>query len=229
MKRLLKKLANTDIINILNDFKQKYDPLKQSTFWIKQADQPYQTWILFQAVIFTLQDKGINNIDEQKILSVINDYCEKNIYPLFNSLRINPKIKVILDSKYDENLTIDFDPANTTERDGPVVIAREFKRNGVEDHVFIGKKGETHGQIQDRHKDVIAHSVDKDGTLVICHANYWHPLVFITGYNQYPSLKEVGQIIKQKRPEIKKVYSFNGGIHGGIIHKEAKKKLINCN
>ena len=223
-KRLLRKLAsNEEIKDILEKLYNQYNPKDYPHMWIKPKDQSNDMWIIFQATLFGLQEKNIN-VDKETVLDELNKFIEEKKQIKNEIISVSPKIQPILNN-YNDTLRIDFDPADPYERDGPVVVMREFTRNGYKDHAFIGEKGETHTIVQDKHPDIKKHCINKEGIPVICHANYWHPIVFITGYNKYDNIKEVAKIIKKKYPSIEKVYSFNGNSRGGIIHKEAKKHL----
>ena len=226
MKRLLKHAANinTEVLNILKELKEKYPPKQSSGFWIKMKDQTNNTWLLFQAVIFLLKSKKIFAKDNE-LIPILNKFIDEQVMPELDN-NISPKILPLLNS-YSDHLRIDFDPADPNERDGPIVVVREFAQTDIKDHAFIGKKGETHSQIQSQHPEIMQHCRDEQGIDIICHGNYWRPIAFLSSFNQYKDDKLVANIIKTQHPQVEKVFSFNGGSRGGIVHKEAKKRLLN--
>lgn len=246
MNRILQRLAaqhfanNTkidinilkqEVTKILNELYQSYPPNKNAAFWIKQSDTDIKNWLLMQAVLFKLSNstnkssESSKNINENDVYNIITNYINTKVLPTLNTQDISPKILPILNSKDDAHLVISFDPANPNERDNAVVVMREYNPNkSYIDHAFIGQRGETHSHIQSNHLDILKHCKDEKGTPTICHANYWKPIIFLTGYNTFNNIKDIVNAIKSKYPNVKKIYTFNGGINGGMIHKVGKIK-----
>lgn len=240
---LLKRIANStnitidqdilkkDTLNILETLKNNYDVRKYKYIWFPSNDNP--VWMLLQLVIMQLKQKdNYTDIDEIKlsdlIIPILKQYVNDSIKPLLEHSALDPNIQLILNSTNDEHLVINFDPADSSQRDGAIVAMREFTANNQYiDHIFLDETGKTHSQIQDEYKDILRHSQDSSGKLTICHAHYWRPIVFLSGYNSYPSAKEIAKIIQQKYPDkVKKVYLYNGTpMKGGMIHKLAKRLM----
>lgn len=183
-----------------------------------------------QLIITKLQDKYDVSDDKLEELSkpILKEYIDINIKPLLNNIDVDKNIQIILNSKNDQHLLIDFDPTNSSQRDGAIVVCREFiNNNDYIDHVYLNTSGKTHSQIQEEHPKELQHCRDSNGNLILCHAHYWYPIVFLSGYNTYPNKKEVATIIKNKYPDkIQKVYLYTGSPQkGGMIHKLARRLM----
>lgn len=134
-----------------------------------------------------------------------------------------------LENINDDNLidqpgpVITFDPWRPNLRDAPLILARKFNKDktAYEDVVLIGRTGEHHMPLLDRHPDVRDNLSDTMNRPIFTCA-YLHGLIcFLSNneYNGYTDIKQVARLIKQIEPNILKVYLSPDTLPGQIIRK----------
>lgn len=202
-----------DMFAVLKKVYPKYKKLRYVNFDIKSLYK-FTSWNKTFALIAS------------KLLTYVKNKNENIKQILINH---HQKINKIEDTT-EKNLTIDFNTQAPYLRDAPIVVMREFlDDNKYEDHVLIGERGQHHMDLIRSYPELYSKCKDINNNEIFTCA-YLHGLIaFVSDleYNGYSSLQEVANIIKDKEPNILKVFSSPPNRRGGDIHQLAKIKKQN--
>ena len=162
-------------------------------------------------------------IQKSEKINAIND--KKQIVKINDQGKFIDKNNNIVDENTLPYIEIDFDPRSDDQRERPIVIIREFKKNNkYKDHVIIGEQGANHGSILygEQYQNLMEASKTSpyEYTFACC---YLIGTIAIVDQDRYsfPSIEAIVKALK-KSHKFTKIYIIDNN-NSKHLHRLAKK------
>ena len=234
--------------NDLGIYRIDYEPNLQEYFSPDENDiifdiikQIYPEYKKLRYINFNLNNSIFESFNWNKtfiyIKNILLNYIKEENKKI-NKIIENHHQKIIkIENNDSKKQIIDFGTWTVYLRDAPIVVIREFldinssglSNNDIKynDHVLLGNRGEHHSTVINRYSNIYNNCKNSEGKEIF-NCAYLHGLIAFVStleYNGYKSLKEVADIIKEKEPNILKVFlSPPYRNRGGEINQLAKLK-----